>query len=358
MKRIICMIFVVLLVLTCCVVCANASSPKISADTVQKITETPDGEKLEVLVWLNVQVPSADEIRKMAQTELGDEWWMANWGSNPSMEAVQEFLAVYNRIASELESAENQKFIQKAGIPEEDIVYISTKAPMLLLNADAQTIYRLAEMTEVQSISYEGDRQTEEPVETPLLFYKTQFEDYIKKNCSPAELLSYDELYYHKDSDGAADWVLVYAETNMEQPLYLNTIIGNRVIRRSCYGVPFNVDYGIYDVKSGKFVDVDSAVLQGYDDFNRIFDEFGGGRLLGDIDGDDTLSVVDATLIRRCEVKVRDYPDDDEISMNNDFGDWTYSVKYYSDFNRDGDRSILDVTCMQRYLAHMNYPIG
>lgn len=182
-------------------------------------------------------------------------------------------------------------------------------------------------------------------------YYRTQFDTYLKERYSSATLLSYKEMYYHKDTNGETDWVLLYASSNMQSPLFLNTLIGNRVIMRSSYGVPFSSGYGIYDVKNDQFMDAASASDNGYNGFERTFDEIGGGRLLGDLDGDNELSIIDATLIQRCQVKLRDYPADDEIKPVD--GLWMYSVKYYSDFDRDGIRDITDATKLQRYLINL-----
>ena len=181
-------------------------------------------------------------------------------------------------------------------------------------------------------------------------YYQTQFESYLKKNYSGASLLNYKELYCHKDKTGETDWVLIYGMTNMASPAFLNTIIGNRVIMLNSYGNPFDANYGIYDVKNDIFVDANSAAAKQYNGFDRVFDQLGSGRLLGDIDRDNELSIIDTTLIQRCQVKLYEYPADDEIIPPN--GSWTYSAKYYSDFDRNGERDITDATLIQRYLVN------
>ena len=187
-------------------------------------------------------------------------------------------------------------------------------------------------------------------IKTPS-YYQARFESYFKERYSNATLLSYKELYDHQDKNGETDWVLIYAASNTESPLFLNTIIGNRVIMRRSYGTPFNANYGLYDVKNDTFVDANSSAAKSYDGFERTFDEIGSGRLLGDLDGDNELSIIDATLIQRCQVKLRDYPADDEIIPRD--GLWMYSAKYYSDFDRNGERDITDATKIQRYLVNL-----
>ena len=99
--------------------------------------------------------------------------------------------------------------------------------------------------------------------------------------------------------------------------------------------------------RHGKHGGIERIYLAAHDALQGS-DELGGGRLIGDLDRDNELSVIDVTIIQRCEVNIRDYPADDEIKA--DDGLWRYSVKYYSDFDRDGERTILDATRLQRYL--------
>lgn len=196
-----------------------------------------------------------------------------------------------------------------------------------------------------QSGSHIGGSRIKAPT-----YYQTLLEAYLKKRYIGAMLLSYKELFYHKDKNGETDWVLLYADSNIESPAFYNNIIGNRVIMRSGYGAPFSSGYGIYDVKNDQFMDAASAENYGISGFGRSFDQNGGGRLLGDLDRDEELTVIDVTVIQRCQVKLRDYPSDDEIVPLG--GLWMQPAKYYSDFDRDGERDITDATALQRYLVN------
>lgn len=188
--------------------------------------------------------------------------------------------------------------------------------------------------------------------ETPTepMTIKERLEAYCESRYIGAMVISFKELYTHQDKSGEPDWVLVYAVTNMESPMALNTLIGNRVIMRRGCGIPFDSGYGIYDVKKDSFVDAASASAKNYDGFEKAFDRIGSGRLLGDVDNDGDISIIDTTILQRCEAKICDYPSDDEIRPLD--GLWMYSVRYYSDFDRDGERSILDATKLQRYLVN------
>lgn len=162
----------------------------------------------------------------------------------------------------------------------------------------------------------------------------------------------YDEPYEHLDQSGDVDWVLIRAESFIQQDVLYEGIIGNRCVSRPTPSYPFDSGYGIYDVKQDIFVPVSRDAESNYDGLTKVLDKVVSGKLLGDLDGDDSLTVIDATIFQRCEAKMRDYPENDKLF--HPIG----KVGYFSDFNRDGERNILDATCIQRYLAGQKYPMG
>ena len=156
----------------------------------------------------------------------------------------------------------------------------------------------------------------------------------------------YDEVYEHHDSSGDADWALIHTESFIAPDVIYYGLLGNRFVYRPTPSSPFESGYGIYDVKQDIFVPITSDAESKYDGLTKVLDEVVAGRLLGDLDGDDSITVIDATILQRCEAKMRDYPEDDELSYP--YG----KIRYYSDFNRDGERDITDATCIQRYLVN------
>ena len=157
----------------------------------------------------------------------------------------------------------------------------------------------------------------------------------------------YDEIFEHQDNTGKIDWVLVHAESFVQLTVVYEGLIGNRVVTRSTVGAPFDSGYGIYDVKQDRFIPLNGTTVEVYDGLKAAFDKLGEGKLLGDINGDNTINVIDATMIQRCAAKITEYPEGDE--MVSPIG----SIRYYSDFNRDGNRNVLDATAIQRYLIGM-----
>ncbi|MEE3491679.1 dockerin type I repeat-containing protein [Ruminococcus sp.] len=154
----------------------------------------------------------------------------------------------------------------------------------------------------------------------------------------------YDEMFEHHDAAGKVDWVLLHVESMTQLTVIYHELIGNRVVTKSSVSAPFDSGYGVYDVKQDRFIPLNGKSVEEYDELKKTFDELGEGKLLGDIDGDDSITIVDATLIQRCNVMLAEYPEDDEmlIPLGN--------IRCYSDFDRDGERDIVDATAIQRYL--------
>ncbi len=176
-------------------------------------------------------------------------------------------------------------------------------------------------------------------------------------------LYPYEELFEHKTGD-ETDWVLLYAEIGMIEPWNACCLIGNRVLIGSTRE-EFDFCYGLYDAREDAFYDLSEMMdYSSYPGLGQALDTyvtgraFGQGRLMGDLDGDDAVDIADATIIQRCEAEIRDYPESDLIDARHNIS-YYYSSRptYYSDFNRDGERNIIDATAIQRYLADLPYTV-
>ena len=226
---------------------------------------------------------------------------------------------------------------------------------------------------------YIGPTPTEPPTETPIEvpteaipiaptepaqseLYKEKLkaqynlDDYDESTYTNG-LMFYRELYYHHDDNGEIDWALVYCCCNWWSPMEVTAIIGNRVVASGDWLHPFQTGYGVYDVENDEFCDASSAAANQLNGFMKAMDEFSFPDksvetfgLIGDLDNDDEISVIDATIIQRCQAMMRDYPENDEFRVTADLG---RTARYYSDFDRNGERDITDATMIQRYLADM-----
>jgi hypothetical protein len=188
--------------------------------------------------------------------------------------------------------------------------------------------------------------------------FKKQFNfvEFNGHNSSLQTIGKYEELYYHKDKDDMIDWVLIEVRARLQKPVVVFSVIGNRVFDYEDWQYPFASGYCVYDVVNDAFSDASDADNEKFPGFSRAVDEAvkkspynNRGRLIGDMDGDDELTMIDATLIQRCDIRIRDWPVDDLIKPEGH----TYKKPptYYSDFDRNGERDIVDATKLQRYVT-------
>ncbi|MBQ2971050.1 MAG: hypothetical protein IJE16_00695 [Ruminococcus sp.] len=162
----------------------------------------------------------------------------------------------------------------------------------------------------------------------------------------------YEELYYHYDSNNEIDWALIEQCSYNNPPWNYHTIYKDRILMYGDFH-PFRFRYGVYDVKKDMFVDIfgwDFSFSE-YDELEKVFDSLEVGYPIGDADFDAELTVLDATLIQRALAGLCDFHAEDEIIASS----WLVgSLDYMSDFNRDGERSVLDATAIQMKLAKID----
>ncbi len=162
----------------------------------------------------------------------------------------------------------------------------------------------------------------------------------------------YEELYYHYDSNNEIDWALIEQCSYNSPPWNYHTIYKDRILMYGDYH-PFKFRYGVYDVKKDMFVDIFGSDFDfsEYEGLEKVFDSLEVGFPIGDADHDTELTVFDATLIQRALAGLCDFHAEDEINASA----WLVgSLDYMSDFNRDGERSILDATAIQMKLARID----
>ena len=178
-------------------------------------------------------------------------------------------------------------------------------------------------------------------------------------------ITDYDELYFHYEdetnTDSAVDWVLIRcARTISEDPgeaggraAVTYAVVGDVVFNVPYYYEPFETGYAIYDVEKDVFIDLFEVKLEDYEGLSECLVMLSSkiGRLIGDMDGDGGLSIIDATGLQLCIAKVNEFERDVYGGKYSWIGG--KSIKYMSDVDRDGERTIMDATEIQRKLARI-----
>ena len=174
--------------------------------------------------------------------------------------------------------------------------------------------------------------------EESAYMYKSAFETEY------GEALYYREVcYYPEDLDEYyLEWILVKGAVTMA---IVDPLPGTNITR--CYensGIlfyekdlfkPFNTSNCVYDVKHGEFIDITEVDFDKYPGLKEAVLMNDVGYLIGDMDSDKEVSIIDATEIQRIQAKVTSSRVDENIA----------------DFDRDGKRTILDATAIQLSLA-------
>ena len=175
-----------------------------------------------------------------------------------------------------------------------------------------------------------------EPGDIPVV----KIHDRFVEEYGEPEPMIYEELYFHNsDSNGNYDWALInvaksVAVEPIENPTPKNYVIGDIVYSTVYIHEPFRVPYCVYDKKEDKFVEVSDEALEKYDGLREVFCTTKYGKLIGDVNEDGKITVMDATEIQRIKA---------QLSELKNF--------YVADFDRDKSVDVMDATKIQQKLA-------
>ncbi|MBQ6626477.1 MAG: dockerin type I repeat-containing protein [Ruminococcus sp.] len=165
------------------------------------------------------------------------------------------------------------------------------------------------------------------------------------------------DYYCHFYDESTIDYVYVQWHTNGGSDAVVGDRFLNYCIKASQISRP-TIGLYIYEVKSKKIYTFEQAESQA-EFYLRDFLDNHKNELSphyqvyksGDMNFDDAITVLDATLIQRAVAKTDDY------SQYDLFTDVYYTgvskIYFISDINYDGKRDILDATAIQRQLAKL-----
>ena len=106
-----------------------------------------------------------------------------------------------------------------------------------------------------------------------------------------------------------------------------------------------------------KFVNIVDVNPADYPGLSEAITVIYTSKQIGDIDGDKKLSVIDATVIQQALAGVVEFPVSDACEVSEDT-DWRArgltKLNYFSDFDKDGERTVMDATAIQMHLAGLD----
>lgn len=184
---------------------------------------------------------------------------------------------------------------------------------------------------------------------------KVRFVEYITQNGGklptviefkiPDFWYRYEELY----SDNNNNYILVYGSGNEKKDAPVYGIYGNYVLRQNETYSPNPFGYYIYLYDEDRFITLREAVDNNIPNINKVFDEYGLGELIGDVNNDKKIDISDGANILKCSLSLKEYSVDDVLQGECENPD--ENISSISDFNHDNQRDIRDVTAIQKYIA-------
>lgn len=279
-------------------------------------------------------------------------------------EQLQNRIRVKRDKLSEIHSAKNAEYAARIaaraeaeGITAENISWWEYDNLGYLCTTVGE-VERFTDMPEVYSLLF-----ADVPIDTPSDKTQTleeRFEAWMKSKS--ISKYSEDESYYpggamvYRDYEelAAADtWALVQAHVLQWNPweVVLSTIIGDRVLSWWSPGASvFPYGLFVYDIEKSAFLPIDEIKPEEYTGIIDRLNELKLGRALGDADGDNALTIIDATAIQRDLADLKKLSKDDVFDYQVKEGWKSY---HYADFDLSGDLTILDATAIQRKLAEL-----
>lgn len=376
MKKIISILVVILVLLSTfsMTVFAEDSTNKFTDNLIEKIKTLNEDDVITVAIWVNYD---GNELIKKAKQLMWEEMQENGTWEDPyrtykdeeerriaQKEFVDEQWRVYNKHMQNLEKNLTSDTIKDINIPQENV--IECAGPMIICKLKVSELQSVASSKLVDFIELYEDIPTEQPTNDDSSLFKNIFWQRFKDVIDPfnvgidTALPCYKEIYYHNSSETQLmDWVLISTFSNGVTPWCIYGQFGNKVVRSSNEYSPFDLGYCIYDINKQRFISLESAFdnLSEYEGLEEYINNSNIGSLIGDIDQDNSITILDALMMQKCLVNLNNYPNNDSVDSELSEGDYNLvygsKVNYISDFNRDGTRDIMDATAIQRYLANI-----
>lgn len=192
--------------------------------------------------------------------------------------------------------------------------------------------------------------------------YEAKFVEYLRNYCNPESYGYADKNWYSyceicdfssKDNTSEeADCVLVRGSSFMVEPMMHCVVIGQRYFLQNCCS-PDCLGYYIYSKTDDSFTSLEDMYKSDKDFTTKLVNEVGIGKLLGDIDNNNKLTVNDVTLLQKQLANIGYYTE----TIGNYFSNHPISdsplIDSTGDINCDGKTDINDVTYMQYRVAEL-----
>ncbi len=181
-----------------------------------------------------------------------------------------------------------------------------------------------------------------------------QYFDLLKEYVEGYEMMcSYRELCHYSDENSAEpDWVLMLCQCEVEPWMVrFGALVGNRALYNvgGAGRAPGVTGFRVYIPKSDTFINLVNGnmeeIIELCPDFVETIEENEIGVLLGDINEDSVVDILDATYIQCALASMEAYP---ILGIRSGAESFTLA-----DYDRDGEESVMDATAIQMKLAQI-----
>ncbi|MBQ6625687.1 MAG: dockerin type I repeat-containing protein [Ruminococcus sp.] len=324
-----------------------AHSSSLISDFIQeKLDAMDDNDTISLWIWLYSKI-DIKAIEEQALIEIGLE------GEEPdTLQEMDEFNKARTRLIAEFYEAENQAVIDKIGVGKENVILCSSLTSSLILTLTKTQVYEVAQMEEVASIDYYDTTVWDPPIgggdsdDPDIPDYPPIPEDpedeyieiFVDRYGSPDFVLEYG-----KNFECESPWILFLPASNQTtdnlnpDPAYQYYVNGDYVISAVDKFDPFKTEYVVYSVADNEFIDLAEADFDKFEGLRDRALKINIVNLVGDLDDDDAVTVLDATKTQMILAKI------DKLKNF-----------YVADFNRDDKLSVFDATAIQKAIAKIS----
>lgn len=276
--------------------------------------------------------------------------------SKNSFQNPQDYLVNKRSINKEYCTTRNQKYYDIiASQCDIKLNEISKFTPSIYVSCEISELEKLTNIPEIDSIELVDTNPVDEPTDQnkEYLFYDRFLDEYNLKALKTTPDV-YEELHYEYNGSDV-QWALIHASYNTDLwDVNPYVVFDDLFISGdTSTAMPWDLCLGVYVVSEDKFYDVVDLVNEPiFEQVKKVLLELGYAKIIGDMDFDGEITIVDALSIQKCLVNLKSFdPKDcqiDNLCLNGDA-----KISYISDINKDGTRDIMDATLIQKKLNSM-----
>lgn len=157
----------------------------------------------------------------------------------------------------------------------------------------------------------------------------------------------------YSDNEASPDWAVVEVHSTATATRYYHEINGYYIY---CLHPSFGekiLSYYVVDMKTKEVTALADAINASPDEYMPFFTDSGYDRItrIGDLNGDKSLDIKDATLIQKCLAGLDTFESYDDMLCGFPNKEHGKSCHYISDFDRDNKRNVKDATAIQNYIS-------